>query len=448
VSVPASTDHTDASDVSPRWGREDIERLRRLAREGGDAVGRGHQGDILATEIDGLKMAVKTVHGRGPVRWIRRWMLTREHRAYERLAGVVGVPRCFGLVGGEFLLLERVAAEPYRVAQIHERDHFYERLLTLIRDLHDRGVAHGDIKGKNNVLVGPDEQPYLVDFGASSVQRSGFSPLHQVVYRFLAQTDFNSYVKLKYDRDYSRLSAEDAQLFRRTLPERVYRKAKWGLLRLRFPSRLLPVKNRLATGGRRPSGASEASVRRARQRLERLRGNAAGAPVVRAGDLVALQTFDSLYAEVEQSGRMVARSERLADAQLFEVGLWIETQADDGESELEAAPRGHVLRYGDRVTFRSLGNHAYVAVATGGRRVLVARAEHPSQGGIFTVIPSRLSPEERGEIRHGEFFGLQSQYGWNFRYAADTDGELTASSPRSNFWESVALVAPPEGAKT
>lgn len=423
------------------------ERLRRLRDEGREVVGRGHQGDILGLEIDGRRLVVKTVHGRALGLWLRRRMLAREYRAYRRLDGVTGVPRCLGLVEREFLLLERVEGDPYRVAEIHDRGRFFERLLHLIRDLHDRGVAHGDIKGKNNLFVGPDEQPYLLDFGVSLVEPSGFNPLHSMVHRLLAQMDLNSWVKLKYDRDYSNLSPEDAKIFRRTLPERLNRKIKWGLLRLRFPARLLPVKNRLETGGRRPSRSSRASVQLARQRLGELRGKTEGAATVRAGSVVAIQMFDGLYAEVEQGGRMVARSDRPEDAELFEVGVWAARDSSSRGSERGAECDGRVLEYGDLVTFRSIESGSYVVVAAGDRQVLSAGGEDPEHGGLFLVIPSRLSPEDPGQIRYAEFFGLRSPAGRNFRYAADTDGELTASSPRCNFWESLALVVPP-GQKT
>ena len=228
------------------------------------------------------------------------------------------------------------------------------------------------------------------------------SVLHSMIHRLLAQMDLNSWVKIKYDRDYSNLSPEDAEIFRRTLPERLYRKTKWGLLRLRFPSRLLPVKNRLETGGRRPSGSSQASVQLARKRLGELRGKTEGAAPVRTGSVVAIQMFDGLYAEVEQSGRMVARSDRLEDAELFEVGVWAARNSSSRGSERGAERDERVLEYGDLVTFRSIESGSYVVVAAGDRQVLVARGEDPEHGGLFSVIPSRLSPEDPGQV-----FGLR-----------------------------------------
>jgi predicted Ser/Thr protein kinase len=394
--------------------------LRRRGADGPEVIGHGVQGALRIYRQDGMELLVKSAHGRGAARWLRRWMLRREHRAYQQLAEVTGVPRCYGLLEADHLVLEHLDAEPYRLAKIENPGLFYARLLELIQDVHRQGVAHGDIKGKNNVLVGPDEQPYLVDFGAASVAKPGFRPLHRWVYRVLAQMDYNSYVKLKYDRDYSNLAPADAALFHRTWIERGFRVLKMSVLRLRWSGEL-PVKQRVA---HRPS------VRPARTRQWRQR--AAGAPgaPVRSGDRVSLRTFDGLHASADEKGRLAARTDRERLAFIMQI------VARDGGHTADSSAS---LRFGDRLILREASSGRYVTSGAGGRKPLVVETDQAEARAVFTVIRVRLSPEGSDEIRFGDYFGLRSSDGRNLRYAADTDGELTASSPRSGSWESCAF---------
>jgi predicted Ser/Thr protein kinase len=394
--------------------------LRRREADRTEVIGHGAQGALRIYRQDGIELLVKSVHGRGAARWLRRWMLRREHRAYQQLAEVTGVPRCYGLLAADHLVLEHLDAEPYRLAKIEDPELFYARLLELIRDLHRQGVAHGDIKGKNNVLVGPDEQPYLVDFGAASVAKRGFRPLHRWVYRVLAQMDYNSYVKLKYDRDYSNLAPADAALFRRTWIERWFRILKMGVLRVRWRQEL-PVKRRVA---HRPSVRSAGTGQRRRRPVGQ-----PGAPVT-SGVRVALRTFDGLHASADEEGRLVARPDR--ERVVFVVQI---VSREGGRAVDSTGP----LCFGDRLTLREVSSGRYVASGAGGRKPLVVEAAEAEARAVFTVVRTRISPEDSDEIRFGDYFGLRSSDDRNFRYAADTDGELTVSSPRTGSWESCAF---------
>ena len=43
-----------------------------------------------------------------------------------------------------------------------------ERLEWLVDRIHERGVAHLDLRKRDNILVGPDGTPSIIDFNASS----------------------------------------------------------------------------------------------------------------------------------------------------------------------------------------------------------------------------------------------------------------------------------------
>ncbi|RPI60855.1 MAG: hypothetical protein EHM50_06675, partial [Lysobacterales bacterium] len=174
-----------------------------------------------------------------------RSLLKREHAVYERLDGIAGIPRSFGLVGDEYLALDFVAGPSLREheARLDDRETFFARLLATIKAMHAAGVAHGDLKRKDNIIVGPGDQPYLIDFGIA-VRRSARNGLfNRLVFARLEQMDLNAWVKLKYGRridpetERDVLAAEDAAIYRPLLIERFARAVRvpWQTITLRRP---------------------------------------------------------------------------------------------------------------------------------------------------------------------------------------------------------------------
>ena len=85
--------------------------------------------------------------------------------------------------------------------------------------MHAAGVVHGDLKRKDNIIVGPGERPYLIDFGVAWL-RSNSTLLNRVWFEPGKQMDYNAWIKLKYQRRTDSLSATDAALYRPLLIER------------------------------------------------------------------------------------------------------------------------------------------------------------------------------------------------------------------------------------
>ncbi len=215
-----------------------------IERHQGRALGSGYQASVHLYRTSTGDVVVKTPHG-GPLAPLWRALLKREHAIYERLDGIAGIPRSFGLVGNGGLALEFVAGPSLREheARIADRDAFFAKLLATIRAMHAAGVAHGDLKRKDNVIVGPGEQPYLIDFGIA-VRRSATSePFNRCVFAPLAQMDVNAWVKLKYGRridpaaDPGVLSPEDAAVYKPLPIERLARAVRvpWQTITLRRP---------------------------------------------------------------------------------------------------------------------------------------------------------------------------------------------------------------------
>lgn len=171
-----------------------------------------NQGTILLYPCEGRDLIIKTAMGRGLLLRFRQKTLRREYQAYLRLQGMVGVPECYGLVDGRYLVLEHIHGRPYRDASWLERGQWFAELLQVLQAMHARGVSHGDLKSKGNLLVTEDERPCIVDFGTAFMHKSGFHPLNNWLFRVGKRLDLNAWVKHKYHGYYRDASEADRAL--------------------------------------------------------------------------------------------------------------------------------------------------------------------------------------------------------------------------------------------
>jgi len=215
-----------------------------IAAGAGRELGLGYQASVQLYRTSVGDVVVKQPHRGGPLGPVWRSLLRREHAVYERLHGIAGIPRSFGLVG-DGLALEYVAGPSLREqeTELADREDFFAKLLKTVRAMHAAGIAHGDLKRKNNIIVGAGEQPYLIDFGIA-VRRSARSGLfNRCVFDRLKQMDLNAWVKLKYRRridpeaERDVLSTEDAAIYRPLVIERLARAVRvpWQTITLRRP---------------------------------------------------------------------------------------------------------------------------------------------------------------------------------------------------------------------
>jgi serine/threonine protein kinase len=183
------------------------------------------------------ELVVKSPHTNPLLAWFGRRAIRREARVYARLAGIPGIPACHGLARGEHLVLEHVAGPTLRQAarSLADRERFFARLLETVLAMHAAGVAHGDLKRKENTLVGPGEKPCIIDFGIACLGGPGATGFQRRRFELTRQIDLNSWIKLKYGTRPEGMTAEDAALHRPLPVERWLRRARapWQWLTLR-----------------------------------------------------------------------------------------------------------------------------------------------------------------------------------------------------------------------
>jgi predicted Ser/Thr protein kinase len=141
------------------------------------------------------------------------------------------------MADGKHLVLEHIEGTTLRVAadRLEDRQRFFARLLESIRAMHAAGVAHGDLKRKENTLVGPDESPFIIDFGVACLETDSDSGYNRKKFELMRQMDLNAYIKLKYGRITESMTPDDAELYRPLAIERMARRARgpWKALTLR-----------------------------------------------------------------------------------------------------------------------------------------------------------------------------------------------------------------------
>ncbi len=98
-----------------------------------------------------------------PAEWVGRCLAWHESRVYDALVDLESVPEFLGRVGPTAIVHTFVEGRPL-ARDGGVPDDFFAALRSAINALHDRGMAYVDLEKPQNVLLGDDGKPYLIDF--------------------------------------------------------------------------------------------------------------------------------------------------------------------------------------------------------------------------------------------------------------------------------------------
>jgi hypothetical protein len=186
-------DHGPAGTGAPL--REDLERLPRRAIKDG----RSTKADVYEVDFRGRSLVIKDYAGRAPwFRWFGRIQVARECRAYRVLSEDPGLVPFVGRVDAWALAFGRIDAVPLVFARSRFADgvRHVQQLRALIDRLHARGVAHLDLRGRENILLDRDGRVRIVDLAGSIVLRPG-SLAHRCLFPALVVFDESAFLKWK-----------------------------------------------------------------------------------------------------------------------------------------------------------------------------------------------------------------------------------------------------------
>jgi hypothetical protein len=98
-----------------------------------------------------------------PLGWVGRFLARHEAELFRRLADLEGVPALIGIWQGDAVAHTFVPGHPLQKGE-HVPDDFFLRLRQNLETMHARKMAYVDLEKCENVVVGDDGRPYLVDF--------------------------------------------------------------------------------------------------------------------------------------------------------------------------------------------------------------------------------------------------------------------------------------------
>jgi hypothetical protein len=135
-----------------------------------------------------------------PTAWIGALLARREIRLYESTRDLAGVPRLVGPIGRNGFLHAFVPGHPLARREAVS-DTFFDELLALLDALHERHIAYVDLNKRQNILVGDDGRPYLIDFQISLLlPRTGWRRLAPVRWLLSRFQQADRYHCLKHKR--------------------------------------------------------------------------------------------------------------------------------------------------------------------------------------------------------------------------------------------------------
>jgi hypothetical protein len=101
-----------------------------------------------------------------PMRWLGAGICEREITNIRRVADLGRVPRLLSSYGRGGMIYEYIEGRGLDQTQELSED-FFEKLRRLLKELHRRNIVYVDMNKRDNVIVGRDGEPYLIDFQIS-----------------------------------------------------------------------------------------------------------------------------------------------------------------------------------------------------------------------------------------------------------------------------------------
>ena len=182
---------------------------------------RGSRPDLKLIDLKGQLVVLKDYRNSDPLfrMLIGPILIRREAGALRQLTAVEGIPKLITLVDRHAILIEHIDGRPLRKVETDSLDAgFFLRLEDLINRMHAAGVAHCDLRTGGNILVGKDDQPYLIDFVSCVLLGRGWNPFIRLVFREFRRADLRAVPLAKKRVCPSLLTPRDEAELARPLP--------------------------------------------------------------------------------------------------------------------------------------------------------------------------------------------------------------------------------------
>ncbi|MDC0039247.1 hypothetical protein OAJ78_06280 [Gammaproteobacteria bacterium] len=181
-----------------------------VLRDGG-----GSRPSVSHIHRDGKDQVLKDYAGCDPLfaASLGKLLTRREARALLKLDSVVGVPRLLGQPHSRAIYIELLNGISIKEALSQETDwpKFLAELENTLRKIHAQGVAHCDLRGLSNVLIGRDQTPYVIDFVSCFFSGARWNFIRGWVFRRFCEADRQALLKLRQRVAPESMNAVDAE---------------------------------------------------------------------------------------------------------------------------------------------------------------------------------------------------------------------------------------------
>jgi hypothetical protein len=174
-------------------------------------------GEVTADPVRAVLKVQRTYPYYGiPVRWMGRFIANHEIGVYEALQGIPGIPRFLGRWESTGFLHEFVPGTELR-KNLPLTPLFFQQLGQLFQSIHQRNIAYVDSNKRENILLGDDGRPWLIDFQISyhCWKIPGADFLVKAIFRRFVRADWYHFYKHKTILLPEACSAEDFELARK-----------------------------------------------------------------------------------------------------------------------------------------------------------------------------------------------------------------------------------------
>jgi serine/threonine protein kinase len=171
--------------------------------------------DLNQVKVEGWSLMVKDVRRKNFfLRWtLGLWLIHKEWKIYSRLTGMKGIPQPVGRIDRFAFAMEFIPGRPILRGELLPSS-FYSDLERVLREVHDRGVVHLDLRHKGNILVSENGEPFLIDFNSSfAFKEKGF--LRRYLFPLLRWVDDGGLLKLKKRISPSSMTPEELAFLKR-----------------------------------------------------------------------------------------------------------------------------------------------------------------------------------------------------------------------------------------
>jgi predicted Ser/Thr protein kinase len=193
--------------------------------------GRWSKADLFLIDVKGHNFVLKDFSKKSLfIRLLGRLQIWRESRAYRAIQGIPGTPKYYKNMSALSFVMEYV--EGIRLVDYRgdiPSGRLLERLKEIVAAIHQSGVFHNDIRGRDNVIVDKEDRLMILDFAGAVCFKPGgvlyriFSPLFRWV-------DHSAYLKWK-----SEMTPEEMQEREKRSLQRFNMLRKFWIFNLKRP---------------------------------------------------------------------------------------------------------------------------------------------------------------------------------------------------------------------